>query len=245
MSLGIPLNGIAPPGCASNVTLSGSIEGGGCDQLVGSWLNNIGGAGLFSFATPLHIPTESSIPNGWAVLDPLPSDPVQAREDDVPTIGVFKETLSGGIPNFGGRTIVETFPDVSADTCHFVESAYPPFIPKAAASFVLDAQSNNQYKDNVGLPGEYIDYYRRFQRAPCDMTTTQVMTISIDDGSESYATNPMDLHIDPVTITSTRRTTAPPVTETETWGETQAQWNAQKTTQQLIRDWLIVHGLWL
>ena len=243
VTITLPILGATPPGCASSITLSGSIQGGGCDQLSGTFFNNISGVGTFSFSEPAYTPTESSAAsNKWTVLSPLPSNPVQAREDDVPTIGVFEQTLSGGVPNFGGRTITETFPDVSADTdtCHFLESAYPPFIPQPAPAFVLDAQSNNQYQDDVGAPGEYIDYYRYFQRTPCDFATTQVMTISTDNGSEPYATNQMDIHLDPVTISSTRRSGA---TQTETWGETQAQWETQKTTEQVIETWLIAHGL--
>lgn len=241
MNLGIPLNGIAPPGCASTISLSGTIRGSGCDELSGTWINDIKNGGFFSFAEPVYIPTESSVAtNTWAVPDPLPANPVVAREDDVPTIGVFEQTLSGNIPNFGGRTITETFPDPNADSCWFERSAYPKFIPQAAPSFVLDVQSNNQYQDDIGSPADRIDYYRYFQRAPCDFATTQVMTISTDSGSKSYATKSLDIHIDPVTITSTRLTG---VTQTKAWGETQAQWAAHRTAMQSLQIWLITHGL--
>lgn len=75
--------------------------------------------------------------------------------------------------------------------------------------------------------------------APCDFTTIQVMSISMDSGSKSYATNPIDIHIDLVMLTSTR---TPSASRSETWGETQAQWQAHKATVQAVVTWLLVHA---
>lgn len=106
---------------------------------------------------------------------------------------------------------------------------------------MLDATSSvNQYQDDVGTDAELINYYRYWQRAPCDFKTTQVMTISTASGAQGYTNNSIDITIGNSTITSARTSTA---SQVETWGESQTQYARGRTSSQMISVWMVTHGL--
>ncbi len=233
--------GSPPAGCASQITIYGTIEQPGCDRADITWTNNVNGAGVATWTAHAITPTESSVAtHNWVPPPPqVPQNPVNNAATD----GVFQETItpaSGGGPayNFAGRTIHETFPNSTGDTCHFLRSAWGSFVPTATDPFVMDVTNNNQYKDNVGTGAVLINYYRYWQRAPCDFTTTQVMTISTASGPVGYTQNAMDINIGTSTITSTR---AANVSQSITWGETQSQYATTRNTWQVLRTWLLTH----
>ncbi|HEV2268556.1 MAG TPA: hypothetical protein VGR92_03785 [Steroidobacteraceae bacterium] len=239
-----PLNAIVPTGCASSITISGSLEKPGCDQANVLWTNSLGSLGGATWTAAAVIPTESSVKtNQWV----LPSQQVikQDQQNYATTIGEFEQTLTTGVSgsyNFGGRTINETFPYSNGDTCHFSRSKFDYFTPTAAPGFVMDIQDNNQYKDDVGVGGALINYYRYWHQAPCQFTTTQVMTISTASGATGYTNNAISITIDDATITSAR-TSSPTASQTETWGESQTQYAKSRTIAQIMQIWLYTHGL--
>lgn len=249
VGLGTPVN----QNCANSITVSGTITGAGCDRLEFSSKNSLGGVTWGTFIAPAVIPKESSVAtNEWIFPDPRlwncsqpDASPDCTLVNYAQTIGKFEATLSGGPGdyNFGGRTIKETF-TTSNDSCHFARSRFPYFIPTASASFVLGDDQDNQYQDQVGTDAAEINWYRFYQQAPCSFTTNQVMTISTSSGPVGYTNNAMAITVGDSVITSSR-TPVSADTQSKTWGESQTQYEAQRSQWEIIHMWLFTHGLFL
>lgn len=230
-----------PAGCATTIYINGSIAQPGCDSVAVTFSNNLGGVGGFTWTATAVLPESES--TSFLRYD---------FDDSAPTEGIFQPnitrsvvTFNGVDPdyNFGGRTIVETFPDPSTDSCWFSNSKYPKFKPTAAAPFVLPDDAGDEYEDLIGVAndadgGNEVLYSRYFQRAPCDFTTTQVMTISTSSGPVGYATNFVDIEIGTATFQVSRGTVVAPA---ETWGVTQQQYQSQKGILQEIDSYLFTH----
>jgi hypothetical protein len=110
------------------------------------------------------------------------------------TVARFRATLEPEFVVFGGRWIKEsTGQGGVTDFCHFTgsECEYAGDIPWMPAYQIPQGQSH--YFDAVGWPPFCVGYYRTHNRAPCDSSTPQNMSINTRGGSAEpsavYATN--------------------------------------------------------
>jgi hypothetical protein len=117
--------------------------------------------------------------------------------DYEPLVAVFEATLQSPFShsfNFGGRTILETFPQGGKDDCWFEnQTTYRKFTPKAHAAHVIAPDAGNRYPDHVG-PEEgdsgheadkLIAFYRQHNRTPCSFTAVQKMTLDCSSGGQT------------------------------------------------------------
>ena len=185
------------PGCATTLTMSGTVSAPGCNVANGNWSNSGGLSGTFKMTHGCYYPTGETNQafQGWAQ---------QIQGSFVYEKAIFQVQLAPLVFNWGGRTISETFPQPAVDGCWWPLSAIPKLVTIATRSTTVD--STAAYSDSIGPLTIAVDYYRQQGRTPCSLTTQQVLVIDCPNppGNLTYSTNTQIDTIGPILLTITR-----------------------------------------
>ena len=182
-------------GCAASFVYSGTVTGPGCAAATMTWSNSANLSGTSYWTTKCEIPAgEAGIAfDAWST----------SQSQD--TVAIFHQNLAPfvyGYMDWGGRTIVETFPQKDTDTCYFALSAIPPSSVTPAPPLTL--ASGAGYRDAVGVNDNVVKYYGNTGRTPCGFTSHQVMVIDCPSGNQTYATNTLVTTLANLTVTDSR-----------------------------------------
>jgi hypothetical protein len=107
------------PNCIAGwFTVNGTVNAPNCDNMSGTFTNDIPDTGDVNWTKSCDVPTgETTASNGWGDASPRGA---------YPTFALFSQTLQGSV-NFGGHTVNETFPTAGQDTCYIAGSPYGPY----------------------------------------------------------------------------------------------------------------------
>jgi hypothetical protein len=163
-------------GCASTLSMSGTLRGAGCTMAEGSWSNSGGLGGSFTMTHGCFVPTGEAN----QAFEGFQS---RTQGGGVYEVAVFQMQVAPLIFNWGGRTVSETFPQPAVDGCWFPGSLAPQVITPAASNSPID--SSGIYGDAIGPVADAVQYYREKGRTPCTITTQQVLVIDCPNPPEN------------------------------------------------------------
>lgn len=194
-------------GCYDTLFFQLTVSGPGCARASGTFSAYFNGNEEVKNA--LISPWQMGDGSGEGVLPASETEFFDSWYVNYPALALFDIDINPTSYNFSGRQVTETFPNGGTDGCWYSGSARPEWTPSGVTAYVTINPNGNGiisgYADKVGVNDiTWVDYYRRHGRAPCALTTQQMISIDTYSGSEQFQENDMEIAVGTNTLTVQR-----------------------------------------